>query len=178
MLQLTYLTCVWSVWHLTVQVVRLGPLYFSHTVGRSYPWLLTVSAARFKSAVHCGACAGEAGTPFFSCAASEFVELFVGVGASRVRDLFEKVGLSGFTTRGVVRNVGAWECWSFIMSNLFYCTSPSPAFCSASFPSIFGGACGFHGSLVASLCHPLTDLTFTWCLVSAGKGQGTLHRVH
>jgi cell division protease FtsH len=38
------------------------------------------------------AVAGEAGTPFFSCAASEFVELFVGVGASRVRDLFEKVG--------------------------------------------------------------------------------------
>jgi AAA+ superfamily predicted ATPase len=37
------------------------------------------------------AVAGEAGTPFFSCAASEFVELFVGVGASRVRDLFEKV---------------------------------------------------------------------------------------
>lgn len=38
------------------------------------------------------AIAGEAGVPFFSCAASEFVELFVGVGASRVRDLFEKVG--------------------------------------------------------------------------------------
>jgi hypothetical protein len=37
------------------------------------------------------AVAGEAGVPFFSCAASEFVELFVGVGASRVRDLFEKV---------------------------------------------------------------------------------------
>lgn len=36
------------------------------------------------------AIAGEAGVPFFSCAASEFVELFVGVGASRVRDLFEK----------------------------------------------------------------------------------------
>ena len=34
--------------------------------------------------------AGEAGVPFFACAASEFVELFVGVGASRVRDLFEK----------------------------------------------------------------------------------------
>ena len=32
----------------------------------------------------------EAGEPFFSCAASEFVELFVGVGASRVRDHFEK----------------------------------------------------------------------------------------
>ncbi|PPS02778.1 hypothetical protein GOBAR_AA17876 [Gossypium barbadense] len=36
------------------------------------------------------AVAGEAGVPFFSCAASEFVELFVGVGASRVRDLFDK----------------------------------------------------------------------------------------
>jgi|Transcript_41247 cell division protease FtsH len=36
------------------------------------------------------AVAGEAGVPFFSASASEFVELFVGVGASRVRDLFEK----------------------------------------------------------------------------------------
>jgi cell division protease FtsH len=34
--------------------------------------------------------AGEAGVPFFSITASEFVELFVGVGASRVRDLFAK----------------------------------------------------------------------------------------
>ncbi|PZV25159.1 MAG: cell division protein FtsH [Cyanobium sp.] len=36
------------------------------------------------------AIAGEAGVPFFSMAASEFVELFVGVGASRVRDLFRR----------------------------------------------------------------------------------------
>ncbi|MBI4493301.1 MAG: ATP-dependent zinc metalloprotease FtsH [Chloroflexi bacterium] len=36
------------------------------------------------------AVAGEAGVPFFSQAASEFVELFVGVGASRVRDLFRQ----------------------------------------------------------------------------------------
>ena len=41
------------------------------------------------------AIAGEAAVPFFSCAASEFVELFVGVGASRVRDLFEKVQPTG-----------------------------------------------------------------------------------
>ncbi len=36
------------------------------------------------------AVAGEAGVPFFSLSASEFVEMFVGVGASRVRDLFQK----------------------------------------------------------------------------------------
>lgn len=57
------------------------------------------SQATHDSRLHAGtgktllakAVAGEAGVPFFSCAASEFVELFVGVGASRVRDLFEKV---------------------------------------------------------------------------------------
>ncbi|MBX3071400.1 MAG: ATP-dependent zinc metalloprotease FtsH [Thermomicrobiales bacterium] len=38
--------------------------------------------------------AGEAGVPFFSISASEFVEMFVGVGASRVRDLFEKAKAS------------------------------------------------------------------------------------
>ena len=36
------------------------------------------------------AIAGEAGVPFFSISGSEFVEMFVGVGASRVRDLFKK----------------------------------------------------------------------------------------
>ncbi len=36
------------------------------------------------------AVAGEAGVPFFSCSASEMVQMFVGVGAARVRSLFEK----------------------------------------------------------------------------------------
>lgn len=36
------------------------------------------------------AIAGEAGVPFFSLSGSEFIEMFVGVGASRVRDLFNK----------------------------------------------------------------------------------------
>lgn len=36
------------------------------------------------------AVAGEASVPFFSISGSDFVEMFVGVGASRVRDLFEQ----------------------------------------------------------------------------------------
>ncbi len=36
------------------------------------------------------AVAGEAGVPFFSISGSDFVEMFVGVGASRVRDLFQQ----------------------------------------------------------------------------------------
>jgi cell division protease FtsH len=36
------------------------------------------------------AIAGEASVPFFSISGSEFIELFVGVGAARVRDLFEQ----------------------------------------------------------------------------------------
>lgn len=36
------------------------------------------------------AVAGEAEVPFISCSASEFVELYVGMGASRVRDLFAR----------------------------------------------------------------------------------------
>lgn len=41
------------------------------------------------------AVAGEAGVPFFSAAGSDFVEMYVGVGARRVRDLFEKARKAG-----------------------------------------------------------------------------------
>ena len=41
------------------------------------------------------AVAGEAGVPFFSISGSEFVEMFVGVGASRVRDLFAQASAAG-----------------------------------------------------------------------------------
>src|SRR5204862_738894 len=38
------------------------------------------------------AVAGEAGVPFFSLSGSDFVEMFVGVGAARVRDMFQQAG--------------------------------------------------------------------------------------
>lgn len=52
--------------------------------------VLLVGAPGVGKTLLAKAVAGEAGVPFFSLAASEFVEMFVGVGASRVRDLFMK----------------------------------------------------------------------------------------
>ena len=49
------------------------------------------------------AIAGEAGVPFYSISGSDFVEMFVGVGASRVRDLFEQARRAAATsTRGCI----------------------------------------------------------------------------
>lgn len=52
--------------------------------------VLLVGPAGVGKTLLAKAVAGEAGVPFFSLSASEFVEMFVGVGASRVRDLFAK----------------------------------------------------------------------------------------
>ena len=53
-------------------------------------WRSACRSSRHREDPDGRAVAGEAGVPFFSISASEFVEMFVGVGASRVRDLFEK----------------------------------------------------------------------------------------
>ncbi len=67
------------------------------------------------------AIAGEAKVPFFSISGSDFVEMFVGVGASRVRDMFEqakKVRHALFLSMKLMLSVGlvvlAWEA---VMTN-------------------------------------------------------------
>ena len=52
--------------------------------------LLLMGAPGTGKTLFAKATAGEAGVPFFSISGSEFVEMFVGVGASRVRDMFEQ----------------------------------------------------------------------------------------
>ena len=52
--------------------------------------VLLVGAPGTGKTLMAKAVAGEAGVPFFSISGSDFVEMFVGVGASRVRDLFEQ----------------------------------------------------------------------------------------
>jgi cell division protease FtsH len=60
-------------------------------VGAKIPkGVLLVGAPGTGKTLLAKAIAGEAGVPFFSISGSEFVEMFVGVGASRVRDLFKK----------------------------------------------------------------------------------------
>ena len=61
------------------------------SVGARIPkGLLLVAPPGTGKALLAKAVAGEAGVPFFSISGSDFVEMFVGVGASRVRDLFEE----------------------------------------------------------------------------------------
>jgi cell division protease FtsH len=62
-----------------------------HDIGAHIPrGLLLVGPPGTGKTLLGRAVAGEAGVPFFSLSASEFVEMFVGVGASRVRDLFKQ----------------------------------------------------------------------------------------
>jgi cell division protease FtsH len=66
-----------------------------HDVGAHIPrGILVVGPPGTGKTLMAKAVAGEANVPFFSLSASEFVEMFVGVGASRVRDLFEQAKTS------------------------------------------------------------------------------------
>ncbi len=66
------------------------PQRFQRLGGRLPKGVLLVGAPGTGKTLLARAVAGEAGRPFFSMSGSDFVEMFVGVGASRVRDLFEQ----------------------------------------------------------------------------------------
>ena len=66
------------------------PKKFTRLGGRIPKGVLLIGSPGTGKTVLAKAIAGEAGVPFFSISGSDFVEMFVGVGASRVRDLFDQ----------------------------------------------------------------------------------------
>ncbi len=66
------------------------PKKFTRLGGRIPKGVLLMGAPGTGKTLLARAIAGEAGAPFFSMSGSDFVEMFVGVGAARVRDLFEQ----------------------------------------------------------------------------------------
>jgi cell division protease FtsH len=66
------------------------PMKFSRLGGKIPKGALLVGSPGTGKTLLARAIAGEAGVPFFSISGSDFVEMFVGVGASRVRDMFEQ----------------------------------------------------------------------------------------
>jgi cell division protease FtsH len=76
-----------------VDFLRMPQKY--HDIGAHIPrGILLVGPPGTGKTLMARAVAGEADVPFFNLSASEFVEMFVGVGASRVRDLFEQAKAS------------------------------------------------------------------------------------
>lgn len=75
-----------------VEIVNFlkNPKEYSRLGGRAPKGILLVGPPGTGKTLLARAVAGEAGVPFFSISGSEFVEMFVGVGAARVRDLFEQ----------------------------------------------------------------------------------------
>jgi cell division protease FtsH len=70
-----------------------NPDKYQRLGGRIPKGVLLVGSPGTGKTLLARAVAGEAGVPFFSISGSEFVEMFVGVGAARVRDLFEQAKL-------------------------------------------------------------------------------------
>src|SRR5690606_32788278 len=75
-----------------VEIVDIlkNPEKYTRLGGTAPKGVLLVGAPGTGKTLLARAVAGEAGVPFFSMSASEFVEMIVGVGAARVRDLFKQ----------------------------------------------------------------------------------------
>ncbi len=78
-----------------IEIIRFlkDPVGYGRLGGRAPKGILLVGPPGTGKTLLARAVAGEAGVPFFSISGSEFVEMFVGVGAARVRDLFEQARL-------------------------------------------------------------------------------------
>ena len=118
-----------------MQVVEFlkAPERFRKLGGKIPKGVLIVGAPGTGKTLLAKAVAGEAGVPFFSMSGSEFVEMFVGVGAARVRDLFEQaeqkapciifideldalgkargMSMMGGTTNASRRSINSWSRW-------------------------------------------------------------------
>jgi cell division protease FtsH len=73
----------------TIEFLR-NPVHIQRLGGRMPKGVLLVGAPGTGKTLLARAVAGEAGVPFFNISGSEFIEMFVGVGAARMRDLFEQ----------------------------------------------------------------------------------------
>jgi cell division protease FtsH len=77
----------------TIEFLK-DPARFSKLGAKVPKGVLLVGPPGTGKTLFARATAGEAGVPFYSISASEFIEMFVGVGASRVRDMFKKAKAS------------------------------------------------------------------------------------
>lgn len=129
------------------------------------------------------AVAGEAGVPFFSISGSEFVEMFVGVGAARVRDLFEQArqkprrssssmnwtpwaapaALSAWVvmTRRSRPSTNCWSNWKVSTPPLASCCWPPPTGRKSSIPPC---------------CEPVVLIVRCWWTVPTARAASTSSR--
>jgi cell division protease FtsH len=101
------------------------PQKFFHSGARIPKGVLLLGPPGVGKTIMARAVAGEANVPFFHISGSEFVEMFVGVGASRVRDLFKKakrqrraLSLSTKSTRSDDSGERAWAVHTMNVNKL------------------------------------------------------------
>ena len=95
------------------------PKKFQRIGGRIPKGVLMVGPPGTGKTLLAKAVAGEAEVPFFSISGSDFVEMFVGVGAARVRDMFEQGGRTrrvSFSLTRSTRSVGSVELGSAVVT--------------------------------------------------------------